>query len=471
MDSLFLLPFYLLIGLSLTNLAIDALIKNKFVSYIFSLISLVIVGIVVVNTGFITKTVGLFTFSPLSAIFDLAMILGGIVTILSSYKYNFGYGEEKSEFYSVILFSTLGIMFAVHSANLLILFVGIEIVSICFYILASFNRKNLLSVEAGVKYFLLGAFSTGFLLMGMAYLFGISNSLFISDIILPDILSANITYTILGFGMLLVGISFKIAIIPFHQWAPDVYTGAPTPIAGYLSTAGKALTIGTIIAIFNTLDIQVVSNERLLSFFAKYKLIIGLLASTTMIVGNLLAFNQKSLKRMLAYSSISHAGYIFIGFALLNKSGYNAMAFYTITYIFMQLGAFILLSSINSNKGYETERDDLVGLYKKSPFLSAMFAVFLLALAGIPPFSGFIGKYLLFTAAIQHDMLWLAIVGIISSVISIYYYLSPLIYIYFKPSNDNIEIRNNYSILAICITAILTFGLGLFPFIITNMMK
>jgi NADH-quinone oxidoreductase subunit N len=456
------------------SITIDALSKKNSSTYLFSILSLLGTGGLVLynllsgtpplNENCIISKV--LEFGNIPLIFDLIFIIGAILTIYASKDYFQRKKSFTAEFPSIILMTVFGMMFTAHSNNLLSLFIGIEIVSINFYILTSYLKKNISAIEAGVKYFILGSFAAAFLLMGISYLYGATEAINISSVSNAIMNDANLTFVSIGFAMLLIGLFFKTAVMPFHQWAADVYTGAASPITGFMSTSGKAVGIAAIYVVFSKLIPLENISENLVEYFDKFKLIIAIAASLTMIAGNIIALAQKSIKRMLAYSSISHAGYILMGLAAFTETGMQAMVFYTFVYLFMQIGAFILISGLENDKGSLITREDLTGLAKKSPIWAALFASFMFALSGLPPFSGFIAKYYLFMSAIQADMLWLTIIAIISSLISIYYYISTMIYMYFNSKENNLELHTKNIYLPAMLSLIITLILGVYPSLI-----
>ena len=325
---------------------------------------------------------------------------------------------NRAEAYLLVIASTIGMSLMVSAADIIMLYLAIETTSIPMYVLAGFLKHDDRSVESGFKYLLFGALTSTILLYGFSLLFGLSGQTSIFEL---GILFTN--FNPLTFGVLLlvlVGLAFKVSLVPFHFWAPDVYEGAPTPVAGFLSTASKAAGFIVILRLFVIVFPGIAEN---------WTVILSILATLTMTVGNLLAISQKNIKRMLAYSSIAHAGYAMIGVVAFSKLGVSGTAFYLIAYILTNLAAFGAVSVV----GKVTGSDDMkayYGLQRRAPGLALVMLVTFLSLAGMPPFGGFVGKVFVFSAAIQQGWIWLAVVGVINSIIGLYYYLTVLKYVY-----------------------------------------
>jgi NADH-quinone oxidoreductase subunit N len=404
---------------------------------------------------------------------DILFALAGLMTLLASRKYITREYKELNEYYSLLLLSVSGMMLIAHANNLLILFIGIEIMSISFYILAGYFRTSIKSIEAALKYFLLGAFATGFLVYGIALIYGSTGSLDLT-VISSKLFSGQYdnTYILLGMGLLLIGLSFKIAAFPFHQWAPDVYQGSPTVISGFMSSAGKAAALVAFIIVLRAILNNDSTNELLIQNKETLQLILAFISAGTMFIGNITALVQKNVKRMLAYSSVAHAGYLLIGIVANNQLGWTGVVFYATAYLFMQLGAFVILSIFERDEQSKLQISDYSGLSKSHPVLAAFMAVFMLSLAGIPPFAGFFGKYYLFVAAIDSGFLWLTIVAVIASIISMYYYINLILTMYFKDEVDT-KLEGTCGTaritLFISIAGLIIFGV--FPFLITDLTK
>ncbi len=466
---------------SLILLLVDGIWKNRKLNFDLTFVSLLIafIGIAYDLVFFqnfkpfqpeqlVSK--GMLSFEGFSYFFDLIFVLAGLLVLLAGRSYISREYKELNEFYSLIVLAVFGMSIIGHSNNLLVLFLGIETMSLSFYVLAGFFRVSDESVEASLKYFLLGAFATGFLVYGIALVYGAAKTLMINEIsIAIQNNNFNRTYFTIGFGLILVGLSFKIAAFPFHQWAADVYSGSPTVVAGFLSTAGKSAGVLAFLIVTKAFLVNVSGFEFLRAFIENSQMIIAIISAITMLVGNFIALVQKNVKRMLAYSSIAHAGYLLMGIVANNVQGWNGLLFYSVAYLFMQLGAFIIVS-MNERQGEDTNSiESYAGYSKKHPFIAATLSVFMLSLAGIPPLAGFVGKYYLFVAAIKSGFVWLTIVAVISSIISMYYYIGLILVMYFKEqAEEKLQPAMGLPLLSvvICLIAIILFGV--FPNIIVD---
>ena len=395
-------------------------------------------------------------------IFWFIFNIGAAIVCLLSVNYIKKYGTYFGEYYIIIQSSVLGMMLIAGARDLIMIFLGLEIMSISFYVLAGFNRKRTSSNEASLKYFLLGAFATGFLVYGMALIYGKAGSTSI-DVIAQkfSVLNTDVLFLV-GILLFLIGFSFKIAAFPFHMWVPDVYQGSPTTVAGLFSTAGKAAAFSALIIILSAFF---VSSGN--TFFKPY---LSVIAVFSMLFGSIVAIMQTDIKRMLAYSSIAHAGYMLIGLAAGNSDGIAGIIFYLAAYTFMNLAAFGIVSIIEGENEANLNIDSYAGLGSRSPVLAGLLALIMFALSGIPPFAGFFGKYYVFIAAIKADLTWLAIVGIISSVISIYFYLRIVVVMYFKSSDLQEKPVINFSeMFGVAISVVLVIALGLAPGSLINL--
>jgi len=399
---------------------------------------------------------GMLITGGIPAIFNLLFAAAGVLVMLNSIGFLKKYGFYHGEFYLLTQLSVLGMMLMAGSGDLVTVFLGLELMSIPFYVLVGMNRKKISANEAAMKYFLLGAFATGFIVYGIALIYGIMGNTSLIDLTENFyIYSENIIF-ITGFILILIGFSFKIAAFPFHMWVPDVYQGAATNVTGLMSTMGKSAAFSVIFILLTAVFMND-SGSKLGNYFA-------VIATLSMLYGSIVALSQNNLKRMLAYSSISHAGYMAIGLAAGNKAALAGIMFYLAAYTFMNLGAFGIISIIEGEEDKQTDLNSYAGLAKRFPFLAGMMALIMFALAGIPPMAGFFGKYYVFISAIQSNMTWLALVGILSSVISVYFYLRVVVYMYFKEPGEEISVKSDYSAYAAVIFAgILILSLGLFP--------
>lgn len=448
-------PIILISVFTVIALVIDGIWKNKALNYYFTIISLLIVAGASIYTLTVpaadiagldyteTLSKGMLVFGGFPAYFDILFCISGVLALFAAKPYIRREYMEINEFYSLFLTSIAGMIYIVHANHLLVLFLGIETMSVSFYIMAGFFRKSIQSVEAALKYFLLGAFITGFLVYGIAMIYGATGSMSLPEIH-SILMSGQFTpiYFAIGFALLIIAVSFKVAAFPFHQWAPDVYHGSPTIIAGFMSTAGKAAAVTAFIIIAQKMMPLETTLLALKENSETVQLIVAIISAVTMLLGNITALVQKNVKRMLAYSSVAHAGYLLMGIVANNEVGWSGIMFYATAYMFMQLGAFVVISLFERNN-YENDEirymdlKDYSGLAKTNPLIAAIMAVFMFSLAGIPPFAGFFGKYYLFAAAIQEGYLWLTIIAVLSSIISMYYYIGLIIYMYFKDSPED----------------------------------
>ncbi|MCS7310736.1 MAG: NADH-quinone oxidoreductase subunit N [Armatimonadetes bacterium] len=365
------------------------------------------------------------------------------------------------EYFALLLFSTAGGMVMASAQNLMVLFIGLEILSIAMYVMAGLVRTETTSEEASLKYFLLGAFASGFLLYGIALLYGASGTTNLDEL-MPALFTPSPEKKLLlyaGLALLLVGLGFKAALVPFHMWTPDVYEGAPTTAAAFMASAAKTAAFAAFIRV--AVAFQPASDLWLP--------LMGVIAILTMTVGNLLALSQTNLKRMLAYSSIAHAGYLLVGVIAISnfasaRAGISAVLYYLIAYALMTMGSFAV-ASLMAREGRESSLiDDLSGLAVRSPHAAAMMTVFMLSLAGIPVTAGFLGKFFLFNAALQQGAvgLLLAIVLAVNSVISAFYYLRLIVVMYFRPAELPVLPRPGFGLqvaIAVCMVGSLLFGL------------
>jgi len=382
------------------------------------------------------------------------------MTIIFSRNYFERHNYHRGEFYILLLFATIGMMLIASANDLIILFLGIELMSICLYVLVGFFRTKERSNEASLKYFLLGAFATGFLLYGIALIYGSAGTTNLIKIqYMFDTISVNSVF-IVGAGLLLIGLSFKAAAVPFHMWVPDVYEGAPTPMTGFMSTGAKAAAFAAFIVVFiKTFDF----------IGSRVNEIIAIIAAASMILGNIIAISQTNIKRMMAYSSIAHAGYMMCGISAGTPDGQTGVMFYLVAYTMMNLGVFAVISFIEQEEDRNLLIEDYRGLRQSQPLLSALMAVFMFALAGVPPFAGFFGKYYVFLAAVKADMTWLAIVGVLTSLVSAYYYLRIVVLMYFCDKQIDIVFKpSRAAVIAVIICAFLVLLFGLVPSLIVQ---
>jgi NADH-quinone oxidoreductase subunit N len=390
--------------------------------------------------------------------FNLLFLLVAGLTLLISISYVRRAGMDQGEYYALLLFSTLGMMIMASSQDLMTIFLGLETLSISLYILAGFLREQLKSNESALKYLLLGAFASGFVLYGIALIYGATGSINLKRVaeVLASGKVANPTLLIIGAGLLIIGFGFKVASVPFHMWTPDVYEGAPTSVTAFMIAGTKAAAFAAFLRILMT-ALPVLQHD--------WSRVLWVLAVLTMTVGNVVAIAQSNIKRMLAYSSIAHAGYLLVALVAASKLGSGSVLFYLAAYTFMNLGAFAVVIALAGPKGERVTIDDYAGLGLKYPFLGAAMALFMFSLAGIPPTGGFMGKFYIFSAAIQANYLGLAIIGVLNSVISVYYYLRITVVMYMSQGEaEPAAGRLSPALaLAVLIAVLGTLQLGLFP--------
>ena len=367
------------------------------------------------------------------------------MTILISDQYFKREECNLGELYPLLLFATVGMMLMASGTDLMTIFLGLEVLSVTLYVLAGLNRANLKSNEAGLKYFLLGAFSTGFLLYGMALTYGATGTtriVKIAEYVTQNNAVAQNPLFVIGMLLMAVGFSFKIAAAPFHMWTPDVYEGAPTPMTAFMSAGPKAAGFAAF------MRVAIIAFP---SLKADWSDLLWILAVLTMTVGNLIALNQDNIKRMLAYSSIAHAGYALVGFTAGNAEGTAGILFYMLSYAFMNIGAFAIIILVGKKGEANNNVMDYAGFGTKHPVLALAMAIFLFSLAGMPPTAGFIGKFYLFSGAIKAGYVWLAIIGVLNSAASVYYYLRVMVYMYMKDPVEEFDWMKLTPAVAICI--------------------
>ena len=385
-----------------------------------------------------------------------------ILTILVSMNYGKFFESIRSgEYYSLVLFAGAGMVFMAVAGNLILLFVALETMSIAIYALTGFHKDQLKSGEAAFKYFLLGAFGSAFLLFGFAFVYGATGSLDIVKIAgfiktHPRIL--NLKFLVAGFVLMISGFGFKISMVPFHMWTPDTYEGAPTSITGFMATGVKAAAFA---ALIRAILVPLAPMQH------SWVPIMWVATFLTMTVGNIIALAQENIKRMLAYSSIAHAGYILLGFVAGTGLAQAGMLYYLLVYAFMNIGAFAVVALL-CKKGEEFNNiSDFAGLGFKYPVIGLVMSVFLFSLAGLPPTGGFMGKFYLFTEALRSGYVWLVLAAGVNSVVSIYYYLRVIVTMYFKPEPEgNAVVISSISpgiVIALAAAATAVLVLGIFP--------
>jgi NADH-quinone oxidoreductase subunit N len=392
----------------------------------------------------------------LAIFLTILFLLAVAFVILLSLKYIRQQEANHGEIFALLLLALSGLMIMTSSSDLLVIFLGLEVLSVSSYALAGLRRKAEKSGEAALKYFLLGSFASAFLVLGLAFLFGAARSLAIPEIITHfKAASGSPELGLIGLALVVVGLGFKVAVVPFHMWTPDVYEGAPTPVTAFFSVGPKAAGFTVLLRVFMNLWDAVPSGGAL--FWALWTMSV-----LTMVVGNLIALRQTNVKRLLAYSSIAHAGYILVAVLAEDQAG---LIFYLAAYLFMNVGAFAALIGM-SRKGTEyLEVDDFAGIGFRYPWIGATLSVFLLSLAGFPPTAGFLAKFYIFSAAVRAGFVPLVVIGVLASLVSVFYYLRIIVAMYMRePVRDvDIEVENPalFLVLFLCLYGVLQ--LGVFP--------
>ena len=437
------------------------------------------------NEGSNTAAMESVTFDGAGALLQAAILVIAIISVfLLADQENFtaspaetpGSEQERvslqqdlkvTEIYPLTLFAVAGMMLFTVATDLITLFVALEVLSLPLYILAGLSRRRrLMSQESALKYFLLGAFSSAFFLMGIAYLYGYSSSVSFSGIHAAVVGgSGNDVYLLLGIAFLSIGLLFKVGAVPFHAWTPDVYQGAPTAVTAFMAAATKVAAFGAMLRIFYVSFAEA---------YWQWRPALIAVAIITMIFGSLVAIAQKDVKRMLAYSSIAHAGFLLAGVVSLNKSGLDATIFYLFAYGVATVGAFAIVTLVRDSAGEVTDLNRWSGLGKRSPWVATVFAGFLLAFAGIPLTSGFIGKFAIFSAAYESGSTVILITGVLASAIAAFFYIRVIVLMFFKdPSDDgtSVVIPSLYTQITIVISTVITFALGIYPTPLINFIQ
>jgi NADH-quinone oxidoreductase subunit N len=410
---------------------------------------------------------GLLAIDGFALVFKLLFLGAAALTVLMSTRYLWIERAHAGEYYFLVLCATLGMMFVAGGIDLITIFIGLETMAVSFYVLAGFIRPSRKSNEAAVKYFVLGAFSLAILLYGMALLYGLTGSTHLRTIATVLATSGAGRMLVLAVVLLAAGIAFKIAAVPFHMWAPDVYEGAPTPITAFLSVGSKAASFAMLMRIFIE-GLPAFRIDGLGMAFGQpfgWRAVFYVLSIVTMTVGNLSALTQTNIKRMLAYSSIAHAGYILVGIVAGPPRGITAALVYLIAYAFMQLGAFAVIVTLRRRDVAGDELKDLTGLSARHPAVAAAMLVFMLSLGGIPPTAGFMGKLWLFGAAIDAGYIWLAVIAVLNSALSLYYYVRVVVFTWIADGTRVDEyVPLSPALRLVLIVAVAgTIGLGVYP--------
>ncbi len=420
---------------------------------------------------------GMFVADRFTGFLNIIILITALISVLLSIDYLKRTNLERGEFYTLMLFTTSGMMFMAGANDLIVIFVSLELLSIPLYVLSAFRAPELKSEESGLKYFIMGAFASAFFVYGAALVYGATGTtslpaIFqtISTLDLSN--NTNILFLLIGSGLLLVGLGFKVAVVPFHTWTPDVYEGAPTPVTAFMSVGAKTGGFGAL------LRIMIVGLPAFIIIDganAAWQQIVWLIAAVTVIFANLVAISQTNIKRLLAYSSIAHAGYILMAVAAAGTAGVaeqaaTAALVYLLAYAFTNLGAFAVLIAVEKDDGSGTSMDDFNGLARSRPILAIMMSFFMLSLAGIPLTSGFMGKLFVFQATLNAGLVPLAIIGVLTSVISAFYYIRVILNMYFKDGEgDPAAGATRYVNWAVYVAFAGTLILGIVPAIATSL--
>ncbi len=400
-----------------------------------------------------------------AAFFRVLVISVGILTVFASYRFLGREGVETAEYHALILFSVAGQCVMVTANELIMIFIGLEISSIASYVLAGYLRDDKRNNESALKYFLLGSFATAFLLYGIAWIYGLTGST--SLVTIRSVLSSRDAAPapfLVGFSaaLMFVGLGFKVSAAPFQIWAPDVYQGAPTPISAFLSTGPKAAAFAVFLRIFTTAFAPIGSG---------WEPLVWLSALLSMTIGNFAALTQSNIKRLLAYSSVAHAGYVLVALAARSETGTAAAMFYLAAYALMNIGAFAVVAHLSGKGDHFVSVDDFAGLATRQPFTAALLTVFLLSLIGVPLTGGFFGKFYIFKAALQSNLVWLSVLGLLNSAVAAYYYLRILVVMYMREPSEAASAAEPLSAgltFALVLPALGTFFLGIFPSAVLN---
>lgn len=447
-------------GLLLIDLFVSR--ENKRVVGYLALLGVIVVGIVTAMTWLGVERpaitfMGAFVLDKFAIFFKEVFLFCTAITILSSIRYLEIESISLGEYYALMLFCTLGMMIMVSGADLIVIYLGIETMALSVYVLAGFMKFDKKCTEAALKYFLLGVFISGIFLYGIALTYGATGSTNLAKV--AEVIKAkgifNDPLLIMAMFLLAAGFGLEIAMVPFHFWAPDVYEGAPTPVTAFISVAPKAATFAVLIRVF---------YHGIQLLLPHWQILLWIISALTMTIGNVTALLQKNAKRMFAYSSIAHAGYILLGVLAANQLGIQGVAFYFFAYAFMNLGAFGLIIYLRRENITGDNVDDFTGLAQTQPVAALLMVVFLLSLAGIPPTAGFVGKFLLFAAVIKARFYWLVVIAALNSVIALFYYFRIAKVMYMQnPEPLPAPAPGRTLVMALAIVGLCTLIFGIYP--------
>jgi NADH-quinone oxidoreductase subunit N len=481
-DLVLLAPFVVAILLAAAILVIDFIAPGRTVAaLVVTFVGLTLVGAMVVVTGQHPGTAfrGGYVVDELTTFLDLLFLSIVALTMAFAPDYLEGRGLPVAEFAAVLVFAMSGAMLIAGSADLLVLFLGLELMVLPGYMLAGYHKTDGYSTEGAIKYFLLGSFSSAIFLFGLSFVWGITGTTSIAGV------SAYLTQVVtgtgplspglgLGLAFLMTGVAFKIAAVPFHYWTPDAYQGSPTPVTGYLSVGPKIGAFALIIRLF---------GDTLGPLAAEWNIVIVVLAALTMTLGNLVALTQDNVKRMLAYSSIAHTGYMLVGFAAYGAGqiqGLEGLLYYGAAYTFMNLGAFAVIAALQKRLGVTSNLSTFAGLIRREPALAILMTLFLLSLTGIPPTAGFFGKFYVILAAVQAGSVqhngWLtglAVLAVLNAAAAAFYYLRVVVYMFMRdPQGELPSLQHGRLVWAgLAVATVLTVALGLFPGVLLGIVE
>jgi NADH-quinone oxidoreductase subunit N len=388
--------------------------------------------------------------------FNWIFLVAALMVALASYKYLEIAGEHHGEYYSLILFAQCGMYFLATGTDLITLFIGLELMALCFYVMVGFLRGDKRSNEAALKYLILGAFSSGFLVYGFSVMYGLAGSTKLS--VIEEAIAQRQPWdpmVFLAMATTAIGLLFKISAAPFHMWAPDAYEGAPTTVTAYLAVASKAASFAFLLRIF---------TGPLAPAREAWEPLLAVVAVVTLTLGNLAAINQTNIKRLLAYSSISHAGYMLLGLVAGNEHGIQGIAVYLMVYTFMTLGAFLVVVALRRQNIIGEDLDDIAGLMHKSPGYAILMLIFLLSLAGIPPTAGFFGKYYIFLSLIETRHYGLAVIGVAYVAVAIYYYFKIVRSMFVREETEKAPLALSFGLrMALVAAGVMTLVILIYP--------
>jgi len=465
-ENLALLPAIILALFGCWILVFDFLFVSAKQKRYFALV--VVAGLIFVATGLYKQQVylaesgnlvafgGALTIDRFALYFNWVFTLATLIVAIVSYNYLEIEGEHHGEYYALLLFAQCGMFFLAAGTDLVTLFIGLELMALCFYVMVGFLRTDKRSNEAAIKYLLLGAFSSGFLVYGFSIMYGIAGSTNLP--VIEAAIKARSAWdpmVFLAMTTTSIGLLFKISAAPFHMWAPDAYEGAPTTITAYLSVASKAASFAFLLRIF----LGPLAPAR-----DMWEPLLAVVAILTMTIGNLAAISQTNIKRLLAYSSISHAGYMLLGLIAGNDIGIQGILVYVLVYTFMNLGAFVVVIALRRKNIIGDDLDDMAGLMYKSPGYAVLMLVFLLSLAGIPPTAGFLGKYYIFLSLIESHHYFLAVIATLYVAVAIYYYFRVVKTMFVGELTEKAPLATSFGLrVALGITGVLTLAIGIYP--------